>query len=130
MTTLTQIVIKYCSLRCILSSFWIQVDHSRFSRQPVLYMKKRFVISVSAIPQDALLNILSYLRYVELFRFSLTCKLYCQLINNLDQGEAQWIWKQTYRNEILPLYKNYTESDICLSVTHTDFKKQLQSRTF
>jgi hypothetical protein len=46
----------------------------------------------------------------------------------LEENKSKWLWKQMYMNEMLTLYKEYSEKDITLCDQHVNFKSQLQSR--
>jgi hypothetical protein len=89
------------------------------------------------ISQDVLLNSLTFLRYMDLFHFSLTCRRFYELVNhvtdtidNENTNIAQWIWKEMCLNEMQYFDKKSRCSNVALTEGNTTFKDQLRSLLF
>jgi hypothetical protein len=106
----------------------IRPHNSRYNHSREAYS------SLDELPQDVLLNALTFLRFTELFQFSLSCQRFFELVHHVvdeydtvNTNISQWIWKEMCLNEMRYIDKTIRTEHIQLSDGNVTFKQQLKS---
>jgi hypothetical protein len=90
--------------------------------------------SLDDLPQDVLLNALTFLRFRDVYRFSLSCSRFYELIHHVtDEVDtestniSQWIWKEMCLNEMRFFDNKIRGENITLTESNKTYKQQLRS---